>query len=365
MRVSISPSVSGPIAADEMSERERELRGQVGDSMTTVHRHTAGKPVAAGILAAALLAIAQNSSADSGQSYPTKYVRIITGGAGNMNDIVARQLGQRLSDRWGQSVVIENRPGGGNTIATGKVARATPDGYTLAISDRTALAVAPSAFKHLSYDPARDLAPITLVARAPLLIVAHPSIPATKLHELIDYAKQRPGALSYAAAAQATVNHIAGELFKQMAGVEITAVHYKGTPAAMLAVVSGEVQLSFGMVPIALPHVTAGKLKAYAVTSNKRFSGLPEVPTAAEAGLVGFETDYWIGMLAPARTPVKLIAKLNSDVVSHLRSSEMQESLLGQGAEVAAGTSEEFAVFIRSETARLKKVVETAGIRMN
>lgn len=233
------------------------------------------------------------------------------------------------------------------------------------MSDRTSLAVAPSAFRRLSYDPAKDLAPITLVARAPLLVVAHPSVPATRLRELIDYARQHPGALNYAAAAQATVNHIAGELFKQMAGVEITAVHYKGTPAAMLAVVGGEVQMGFGMVPLALPHVTAGKLKAYAVTSNKRFSGLPEVPTAAEAGLPGFESDYWIGMLAPARTPGELIGRLNFEIVSILRTSEMQASLLAQGAEPAAGTSEEFVVFIRSETARLKKVVETARIRMD
>jgi len=318
-----------------------------------------------GAVTATTQAFAQNPSTGSEQAYPTKFVRIIAGAAGSMGDIVARQLGQRLGERWGQSVVVENRPGGGNTIATGLAVRSTPDGYTLAMSDRTSLAVAPSAFRYLSYDPAKDLAAITLVARAPLLIVAHPSIPATKLRELIDYAKQRPGALNYAAAAQATVNHIAGELFKQMAGVEITAVHYKGTGAAMLAVVGGEVQMGFGMIPVALPHVTAGKLKAYAVTSNKRFSGLPKVPTAAEAGLPGFESDYWIGMLAPARTPGVLIVRLNNEIVSILRTSELHGSLLAQGAELAAGTPEEFSAFIKSETARLKKVVEIAGIRVD
>ncbi len=260
--------------------------------------------------------------------------------------------------------MIENRPGAGLTIGTGMAARATPDGYTLLMSDRTAIAVAPSAYKGLSYDPAKDLAPITLVARAPLLIVAHPSVPATKLRELIDYAKQRPGVLNYAAAGQATVNHIAGELFKQMAGVEITAVNYKGTPAAMLAVVSGEVKVGFGMVPVALQHVNAGRLRAYAITSNKRFSGLPDVPTSAEAGLPGFESDYWIGMLAPARTPGQIIGKLNTDIVSILKTPELQTSLLAQGAELVAGTPQEFAAFITSETARLKKVVDLAGIRM-
>lgn len=333
--------------------------------MADAPRKASGTPVAAVLVAAVLLAIAQNASAGSGQSYPNKYVRIITGGAGNMHDIVARQLGKRLAERWGQSVVIENRPGAGNTIATGLAARSTPDGYTLAISDRTALAVAPSAFRNLPYDPAKDLAPITLLARAPLLIVAHPALPATNLPELIAYAKKRPGALSYAAAAQATVSHIAGELFKQMASVDITAVQYKGSPAAMLAVVTGEVQMGFGMVPIALPHVTAGKLKAFAITSDRRFGGLPEVPTAAEAGLPGFESDFWIGMLAPGRTPRKLISKLNHDVVSIVRTSEVQALLLAQGAEHAAGTPEEFAAFMKSETARLRKVVEIAGIRMN
>lgn len=317
-----------------------------------------------GTAAAAVPAFAQDSSIHSGGAYPTKYVRIITGGAGNLHDIILRQVGPRLTERWGQSVIIENRPGAGLTIGTGMAARATPDGYTLVMSDRTAIAVAPSAFKGLSYDPLKDLAPITLVARAPLLVVAHSSLPAAKLRELIEYARQRPGVLHYAASATATVNHIAGELFKQMTNVEITAVHYKGTPAAMLAVVSGEVKMGFGVVPVVLPHLNAGKLRAYAITSHKRFSGLPDVPTSAEAGLPGFEADYWIGMLAPARTPAPIISKLNADFVSILRTSELQASLLAQGSELAAGTPAEFSAFIRSETARLKKVVDVAGIRM-
>jgi len=318
--------------------------------------------IVAGVAAAPIAA--QDASTHSGKPYPTKFVRVITGGAGNMHDIILRQLGQRLTERWGQSVVVENRGGAGLTIGTAMVARATPDGYTLLMSDRTAIAVAPSAFKGLSYDPLKDLAPITLVARAPLLVVAHPSLPAAKLRELIDYARQRPGVLSYAAAGPASANHIAGELFKQMASVEITAVNYKGTPAAMLAVVSGEAKMGFGMVPVVLPHVNAGKLRAYAITSNKRFSGLPDVPTSAEAGLPGFESDYWIGMLAPARTPAPVIARLNTDIVSVLRTPELQSSLLAQGSELAAGTPAEFSAFIRSETARLKKVVDVAGIRM-
>jgi len=164
--------------------------------------------IVVGVAAATAPAFAQNPSTSAGQSYPNRYVRIITGNAGNMHDIIVRQLGQRLSERWGQSIVVENRGGAGLTIGTGMVAKATPDGYTLLMSDRTAIAVAPSAFKGLSYDPVKDLTPITLVARAPLVIVAHPSIPATKLREFIDYAKQRPGTLNYAGSGPATVTHI-------------------------------------------------------------------------------------------------------------------------------------------------------------
>lgn len=319
--------------------------------------------VASSALAAATPAWGQNEANDGGKPYPTKYVRVITGGAGNMADIVTRQIGQRLAERWGQSIVVDNRGGAGGTIATGLVARATADGYTLLMSDRTAISVAPSAYKDLPYDPARDLSPIALAARAPLVIVVHPSVPATKLREFLDYAKQRPGTLNYAGSGPATVTHIAGEVLKQMAGIEMTLVQYKGTPAAMLAVVSGEVKVGFGMVPIALPHVTTGRLRAYAITSNRRFSGLPDVPTSAEAGLPGFESDYWIGMLAPARTPGPIIGKLNHEIVSILKTPELQASLHAQGAEFVAGTPEEFATFIKSETARLKKVIEVAGIR--
>jgi tripartite-type tricarboxylate transporter receptor subunit TctC len=242
--------------------------------------------IVAGVAAAPIAA--QDASTHSGKPYPTKFVRVITGGAGNMHDIILRQLGQRLTERWGQSVVVENRGGAGLTIGTAMVARATPDGYTLLMSDRTAIAVAPSAFKGLSYDPLKDLAPITLVARAPLLVVAHPSLPAAKLRELIDYARQRPGVLSYAAAGPASANHIAGELFKQMASVEITAVNYKGTPAAMLAVVSGEVKMGFGMVPVVLPpreRRKAARVCHHQQQALFRIARRPDLGRSGPAGL--------------------------------------------------------------------------------
>lgn len=312
--------------------------------------------IAAGVLTVAVPAMAQN--------YPTKYVRVITGNPGSMPDIVTRQIAQRLSERWGQSVMVENHGGAGITVGTGLAARSAPDGYTLLLADRTSIAVAPNLHKNLSYDPIRDLAPISLVAVAPQLLVAHPTVPAASLREFIDYAKQRPGTLDYASAGPGTAIHITGELLKQVAGIDMVPIQYKGGGAAMIAILSGEVKAGFGLMPVALPHVKAGKVKAYAITSKQRSSEAPDIPTMAEAGLPGFGSEYyWIGMFAPARTPAALVGKLNRDIVEILQTPAMQTALLAQGAEPAPGTPEEFAAFIKSETVKMKKVIEVAGIR--
>ncbi len=297
------------------------------------------------------------------QNYPTKHVRIITGGAGTFHDIVTRHLGQRLSERWGQPVIVENQPGAGLTIGSNIVAKAAPDGYTLLMADRTSLAVAPSLYKSLPYDPVKDFSPITLVALAPTMLVAHSSVPATDLREFIEYAKRQPGGINFASAGLGTVIHMTAELLKHAADVNVVAIHYKGGGAAALAIVSGEVKAGFGAVPNVLPHVTAGKVKAYAVTSKKRFSGAPDVPTADEAGLPGFESEQWLAMLAPARTPTALIGKLNRDIAELLQRSEIQGALRTQGAEPAPGTPEELAAFIKSETVKLKKIIELTGMR--
>jgi tripartite-type tricarboxylate transporter receptor subunit TctC len=297
------------------------------------------------------------------QQYPMKPVRVITGGVGTFHDMVTRQVAQRLSERWGQPVVVENQAAAALTVGTGMAARATPDGYTLLMSDRSALAVAPHLYKSVPYDAAKDFAPITLAARAPTMLVAHPSVPANTLSELLAYAKREPRGIQFATAGPGTNNHIAMELLKYATGIEIVPVHYKGGGASALAMLSGEVKTGFGAVPALLPHVNAGKLKAYVVTGRKRFPGAPDIPTATESGLSGFELEFWIGTLAPARTQPALIAKLNRDIGDILRTPAMQTTLLAEGAEAAPGTPDEFAAFIRSESAKMKKLIELTGMR--
>lgn len=313
-------------------------------------------------LIATILFAAASASA---QNYPDKPVRIITGGVGTFHDIVTRQLAQRLSERWGHAVVVENQGAAALTIGTGMVARAAPDGYTLVISDRSALAVAPNLYKSIPYDPAKDFAPITLVALAPTMLVAHPSVPASTLSEFLAYAKAQPRGIDFATAGPGTNNHIAMELLKHATGVNAVAIHYKGGGASSLAILSGEVKAGFALVPGVLPQVKAGKLKAYVVTGKRRFPGAPDIPTAAEAGLPGFELEFWIGMLAPAHTPPAIVAKLNHDVGEILRTPELRTLLLAQGAEAAPGTPDEFAAYINSEAAKMKKLIELTGMRVD
>ena len=308
-------------------------------------------------------ACAAATSSEPVSTYPAQPVRFISGSNASFGDIVARHIAQRLNERWGQPVVVENRPGAGLTIGTAIAAKATPNGYTLLMGDRSAIAVAPSLYQGLPYDPERDLAPITLVASAPLLLLAHPSVPAANLREFIAYAKQTPQPLGYASAGIGTANHLPGEQLKQLTGIDLTAVHYKGGAPAMAAMLGGEVKVGFNLLPIALPHVKAGKVKAYVITTKKRFPGAPDIPTVLEAGLPDLIGDYWIGMFAPGRTPQTLVAKVNRDVTDILQSSAMHASLLDQGAEPVPGTPGEFAAFIKSETVKWGKVIKTAGIK--
>jgi tripartite-type tricarboxylate transporter receptor subunit TctC len=303
------------------------------------------------------------AGAATAQDYPTRPVRVIVGSNGALGDIITRQIAPRLHERWGQPVVVENRPGAGLTIGTAIAAKAPSDGYTLIMSDRTALASAPSLYQNLAYDPVKDLAPITLVATTPLILVAHSSVPATNLRELVAYAKQLPQGLAHGTGGPGTVNHLAGELMKQVTGANMIPVHYKGTGAAMIAILGAEVKAGFSMPPIALPQLHAGKIKAYVVTSTKRMPGAPEVPTVVEAGVPGLESEYWIGVLAPARTAPALVGRLNREFVEVLQAPAVRGVLLDQGSEPRPGTPEEFAVFIRSETSKWGRVIKTAGLK--
>lgn len=294
------------------------------------------------------------------QDYPAKPVRIVTGSAGTMMDVVSRQLAQRLGEQWSRPVVVENRNGFGSASAV--VSQASPDGYTLLVTDSGALSIRPQLYRSLPYDADRDFAPIALIASSPSFLIAHPSVAAASLEEFIAYAKRHPRATDFANAGPWTHNHLTAELFKQATGINIVHVNYKGGGAMIAAVVSGETKAAFSTPFISLPHLKVGRVRAYAVTSNKRFAGAPEIPTMTEAG-AAFVTTYWFGLLAPARIPAARAERINREVVALLQSPAMRSALLEQGAESEGGTPSEFTSFIRTETAQFRKVIHAAGIR--
>jgi tripartite-type tricarboxylate transporter receptor subunit TctC len=298
-----------------------------------------------------------------GQTYPARPVKIITGDAANFVDIVARRISTSLSERWGQAVIVENRPGAGLTIATAAAARSPADGYTILLNDRTALSVAPSLWKNLSYEPAKDLAPLTLIATTPLILVGHQSVPAGNLAEFVQHLRKQ-SATDFFTSGPSTGNHLANELLKQSAGINIVNVHYKGSPPAVSGLLAGETRGGFMLVPVILPHIKSGRVKAYAITSGKRFAGTPEIPSVTELGMPELESEYWIAMMAPVGTPQPIIDKLNRDLVDIMKTPAMREFLLAQGAEPAYGTPADLSALIRTETAKWKKVIDAAGIRL-
>src|SRR5215813_13309542 len=318
------------------------------------------RAIVAAVLAVSVLRSAQPLSA---QEYPSRYVRIITGGAGTFHDIVARQLGQRLSERWGQSVVIENQPAAGLTIGAGIAAKAAPDGYTLLLADRTSLAAAPHLYRSLRYNPRKDFRPITLVARAPNILVTNARSEPLGLREFLEDARRQPQPILFAGAGVGTVAHLAGELFRQLAKIDMQIVQYKGGVDAAVAVLKNEVKLSCVSVSVALPYVEARSMTALAVASGRRFAGASNIPTSAEAGLPGFEAEQWLAMVVPTGIPDRIANKLHRDIVDVLRSPGFEVLIKAQGAEIAPSTPGELTEFMASETARLKKLIDATGIR--
>ncbi len=298
----------------------------------------------------------------NGAEYPNRPVRMMVpfppGGA---NDIVARITAQKLSERWGKPVVIDNRAGAGGNIGTEVGARANPDGYTLTIGSTSTYITNVVLDSKLPFDPRRDFAPISMIVTAPNILVAHPSVPAATVQEFIKHAKSNPKRLNYSSFGEGSTSHLIAEMFKSAAGIDMVHVPYKGGGPALIAVVGGEVQVTFSNLSVALPQVKGGKVKGIAVTTAKRASALPDMPTIAESGLAGFEAISSVGILAPAGTPRVLVIQVNRDVHAVIGEPAMREQMVTRGLEVALSTPEEFARYIRIEIERWGKVVSAAA----
>jgi tripartite-type tricarboxylate transporter receptor subunit TctC len=297
-------------------------------------------------------------------TYPVRPIRFIVPFApGGGGDIVGRIVGQRLSERLGKPLIVDNRGGAGGTLGTDLAAKDAPDGYTLLLGNVGPLALSPSLYPGLSYAPARDLAPVTMVASFPNLLVSNASLPVKSVQELVAYAKARPGKLNFASAGSGTSTHLAAELFKSEAGIDVVHVPYKGGAAALTDVISGQVAYYFGSLPSSLPLARSGKLRALAVTSLKRSPAAPDIPTVAESGYRGFETSAWYGLLVPAGTPRDIIAKLNAGTMFVLGLPDVKERLAQEGSEPMGNSPAEFGAYIKSEIAKWASVVKTAHVK--
>ncbi|MBI3938338.1 MAG: tripartite tricarboxylate transporter substrate binding protein [Betaproteobacteria bacterium] len=315
-------------------------------------------------IASAAVMMAAAFATDAGaQQYPARPIRfIVTYAAGSGADIVARLIGQKMTEAWGQQVVVDNRAGAGGNIGTELAARATPDGYTIVMC-ATALVIGPSVYRKLPYHPIRDFSPVTQAVVLPFALVVHPGIAAKSVRELVALARSKPRELHYASIGNATLQHLAGELFRTMSGAEIVHVPYKGTAQYIADLLAGQVAMMFSGVPPVLPHVKGGKLRALAVTTARRTPALPGVPTVAEAGVPGYEVTLWFGVLAPAGTPGAIVRRLNAEIVRILGMADVKERLSAQGAEPAAGTPAQFAAVLKSDMAKYAKLIAQTGIR--
>lgn len=314
------------------------------------------------IAAAALAAHAQAPTPASNQTYPAKPIRLIVGSsAGGGGDILARTVAQRLSQVFGQQVVIDNRPGAAGNIGAEIVAKAPADGYTLLFAF-TGHAINPGLYAKLPFDTVNDFAPVTLLATNQTVLAVHPSVPAQTVRELIALAQARAGKLSMASLPGSS-QHLAGELFKSMAGVDILFVPYKGNGPALNDVLAGHVDMMFNTMTLAQPFIKAGKLRALAVAGEKRSQLMPELPTISEAGLAGFSSTGWYGILAPAKTPREVISRLNQTLVKILAEPELKQRLVSAGNEPVGDTPEHFDAFIRSEIPKWAKVIRDAHIK--
>jgi tripartite-type tricarboxylate transporter receptor subunit TctC len=308
-----------------------------------------------------MLAIAGAAGA---QTYPAKPIRVIVAFApGGGTDILSRAIGQKLTEAWGQPVIVDNRPGAGGNIGTELVAKAPPDGYTLLATSSGPFVIAPSLHGRRPYDPVADFAPITLSVTYPYLLVAHPSVPARTIRELIALARSKPGALTCASGGIGTPPHLATELFNMMARVKLTHIAYKGTGAALIDVLGGHVDLIFGNLPSQLPYIRSGKLRAMGISTPRRSALLAQVPTISEAGVPGFEASAWFGWFAPAATPRETITKLQGEMSKIVHGTDMKSRLVNEGAEPVGNTPAQFAEYMKADSAKWARVIKSANIR--
>lgn len=297
------------------------------------------------------------------QSFPTKPVRfIVSFAAGGSTDTVARILAVSLSERWGQQVVVDNRPGGGTIISTEITSRALPDGHTFLIVDPS-FAINPSLFSKLPYDPMRDFAAVTAVVALPLMLAVHPAVAAKSVADLIALARAKPGVLTYASSGIGGSSHMAGEIFKSMTGIKMVHVPYKGGGPAAIDLIAGQVTSSFQGIPAFIPHVQAGKMRALAVTSEKRSTAVPDVPTIAESGLAGYEVISWQGIFTPAGVPPQIVRKLQMDLAEVANLPNVKLRLAALGAEPVGSTPQQFAAYVKAQIETYGKVIRAADIR--
>ncbi len=322
-------------------------------------RHTL--PFAAGL---ALLALAPLNAPAADTAYPARPVRLIVGyPPGGSTDIAARLIGQRLAPVFAQTIVVDNRAGASGTIGAGIVVKAEPDGHTLSFAASPEVAIYRALMKSPPYDSLKDFQPVTLVGRVPFMLVVHPSVAANSVKELVAFAKAKPGALNFASFGNGTSNHLVGEAFRAAAGINIVHIPYKGSAPAITDLLGGQVQMTFDTMPVVLPQVRAGKLRALAVATPKRSSLAPDVPTMDEAGVAGFVGGTWFGVLAPARTPSPVVERLNKEIGAILRASDVVQTFTDRGIEPVGNSAAEFRAFIESESRRWLKVAQDAGVK--
>ena len=313
------------------------------------------------IAVVSLLVLTMQATAEH---YPDRVVRIVNPyPPGGSVDVMARILAQKLSDNLGQQFIVENRSGGGGNTGSDYVAKAEPDGYTLLFTAPGPLTVNQTLYTKLAFDPAKDFAPIALFATAPIVLIVNPAVPANNVQELIALAKKEPGKINFASAGNGTTNHLSGELFKSRANIDIVHVPYRGAGPAMNDIVGGHVQMFFDLMPVVLPQIATGKVRALANAGAKRPSALPDVPTVAEQGLAGFDASSWYGLVAPARTPEPVLAKLRDEVAKALKAPDMIARIHELGSEPGTVFGSDFGAFMAAETRKWADVIRTSGAK--